>query len=209
MLPAWPFGPHPAIETDEFLSRLGRGEQRDRQPGCGRNGDGDEHEVSKISRLVAVPLQMKLQVKRDGSGGDHRRNFRPCVDAPPEPAQQEHRTRARSRHQQQLPRAANGAQIESEDQRNHHQQQCRNLRGGNIVALAAIAHREAAIEIIDDIRRTPVQLRADGGHVGGRECREHETAQVRREDIRIHQRPNVARLLINQFRVKHERSECC
>ena len=69
--------------------------------------------------------------------------------------------------------------------------------------LAAIARDEAAVEIIDDIRSAPVQLRAYRRHVRGGKRRQHEATQIGRKYIRIEQRHDVARLFVNQIRVEN------
>src|SRR4051794_8224589 len=79
------------------------------------------------------------------------------------------------------------------------------------MSLARAANDEPTIEVVDDIRCAPIQLRANGRHVGGGEGGNHETAQCRRKNRRIHQGLNVTSSLFcvarTQMRIEHKRSQ--
>ncbi len=52
-----------------------------------------------------------------------------------------------------------------------------HLRCRHIMPLGFGLLQEAAVEIVDQIARAPVELRGDGGHVGGGEGGDHQAAQ--------------------------------
>ena len=56
----------------------------------------------------------------------------------------------------------------------------------HVVLFAAFAHDKAAIEIIYKVRRAPIELRAYGGHECREKCRDHQTAQSRRQEVPQH-----------------------
>src|SRR5690349_21612899 len=75
------------------------------------------------------------------------------------------------------------------------------------MSIPRITFYKATIEIVDDVRRAPVELRSDRRHVCGRECRQHKTTQVCRKHIRIEQGLDVTGFLVDKIGVKNQRRE--
>src|SRR5690349_9414546 len=74
---------------------------------------------------------------------------------------------------------------------------------------ASLAYEEAAVEVVDDVRRSPVELRGDRRHVGGGKPGDDETAEIPGKDLLIHEDANVTRFGIFQVRVENDRGERC
>ena len=51
----------------------------------------------------------------------------------------------------------------------------------DVMSLSGVPDQEAPVEVVDEVGRAPVELRADGGHVGRGEGRQHQAAQAGRQ----------------------------
>src|SRR5438552_2239845 len=78
-------------------------------------------------------------------------------------------------------------------------------RRHDVVRLARIAAHEAAIEVVHEIARPPVELRGDRGHEGRRERGDHEPAERGREIVDHH--PDVAGLRVLEIGEQDQRGE--
>ena len=77
----------------------------------------------------------------------------------------------------------------------------------HVVPLARAPDEEAPVEVVHQVGRAPVELGADRGHVGRGEGRDHHPAQRHREDGRVDDRLDEARLLVREVGVEDEARE--
>src|ERR1700739_2657516 len=68
----------------------------------------------------------------------------------------------------------------------NHQKNNKELAGEYIMLLTGLALDETPIEIIDEVRRAPVQLRTYRRHESRQERGDHQTAERRRSKITQH-----------------------
>ncbi len=80
------------------------------------------------------------------------------------------------------------------DRRSEEQEYRGPTRNRDVVFLSRSSVEEPLVEIVDQIGRAPVELRADGGHIGRREAGHHEAAP--RSGQEIHERLHVSGLVI-------------
>src|SRR5204862_66678 len=81
------------------------------------------------------------------------------------------------------PGAADRLDAEGDGGGDDREQRRREPRRQDVVRLAGVAAHEAAIEVVDEVARAPVELGGDGRHEGRRERRDHEPAERRRQVV--------------------------
>src|SRR5262249_47412573 len=137
-IPSRSLRPNPAIKIFQLFFGLRARQESSRDPDNRRESDGDEHNVGKLPRVVAVPFEPQLKIQRTRCGRDHRRDFGPRIYSPPEPTQQQDRARSSSSDKQELPSASDRAEIKSHDKRDDHQRYGHDLRDDYIVTFSAV-----------------------------------------------------------------------
>src|SRR6266702_914741 len=175
-LPSTDVGADEAVEGIEGFAGFGGGEQGDGEPDYGgdyRGGQGGFGEDDGRGSMEGME-----PVERDGDGerAGHGRDFRPCVDAPPVPAQEIDGSGSGADFHDDLPAAGDGVQIDGDPGGGDDQQDGGESRDHYIVSVAGRGAKEAAIEVGDEVGGSPVELGGDGGHEGGEESGNGEAA---------------------------------
>ena len=110
------------------------------------------------------------------------------------------------------------SQHEDQRGRKHEQQNGGHAAGQNVMLLGLPSVDEAAVEIVHQVRRAPVEMRQDGGRIGGDQSAHHQAdpaggqefehrrkGDVVADQVRIEMRESL--LDVGQLRIDDERSE--
>ena len=158
---------------------------RDNQPDDRRNRGRDQRRLGENHGRVARERHLR-QRNRCDERGDHRGNLAPSIDAPPIPSQHQHAAGARAHAEQKLPRRLNRSDVRRSVAAQNHEQHDEKLADGHVMLFRSFANDKAPVKIVDEVRRAPVELRADGGHERRQKRRDHQPANCRRKKIAQH-----------------------
>ena len=160
--------PHETIEAVERLRVRGR-----REIGRGDPTDGcDEQNHRRLDRHAQ--LLRDEEPNRNDERAGHRRDLAPRIDAPPEPAQEVDESRSRADRHQQIEALLRGVENERHAGGGEHEQTSEHAADEHIVSFARLRTNEAPIEIVDDVRRAPVQVRRERRHICGEHAGNHD-----------------------------------
>src|SRR5258707_5538385 len=164
-----------AIERDEFFGGLGFAEE---SPGeaenCGDCG-GEERRLGSDDGTVAREFHVGENEGKNG-GADGGDDFAPGVDAPPIPAKDEHCAGACADAQDDGPSSGDRNELARNPSASKDEYDGKKFADVDVMLFGAGFDEEAAVEIIDEVRGTPIELSADSGHEGGEKCGDHEGA---------------------------------
>ena len=114
---------------------------------------------------------------RDENGTDHRADFRPGVDAPPVPSEQQHHRHACRQFDDVDPRPFDRLHLPGRQRRDDHEENHRHARGEHIVPRRLILPKEAFVHVRDEVRSAPAQVRVHRAHEGRQEGRHEQTPE--------------------------------
>ena len=154
--------------------------------------------------MVGASVQPLLLAHQQDDGNperaDHRHHLAPGVDAPPEPAQQ-------------VEQAGAGADLQDDVEvvlgRVHAGRPSRpstrnrptvaRRPATHVVLLGGVRPHEAPVEIVDQVRRAPVEVGQDGGGVGGDQPADHQPDQADGQEL---EHGRVGDVVAEQLRVE-------
>ena len=188
------------VEVGERWSDSGRVRRVTRSQRPGGAAGGDEHEPGEGVGVVGVEggegevgvevleeaddgeTEGGLEGERDGGGGGHGGDFRPGIDAPPEPAKHEDEAGPGAESEEELPGGGDGCSVglhvgggaggkEGDEDGGE-------AGGVDVVALGRVLDEETLVEIVDEVGGAEVEMGADGGHIGCGKAGEHEASEA-------------------------------
>ena len=176
--------PAPAVRADqpeELHQRLvvgGRSEQRHDDPNDGGDPDADH-------QLLVVGIAARggiAEIQRHQKGDDHGGDLAIGIDPPPEPAQNEDQSGAGADLQQDL-KAFQGIadQRPGDEDRQGHEYDGRQAPDGHQFFIRRLRLDETPVEVVDDIRRAPVEMGGNGRHEGRHQGGQYQAEQPCRQ----------------------------
>src|SRR6185437_10666145 len=150
-----------AVKRCERLLGFGTSDKCSDDPHDGRDRSGDNRRFRINYRIVADKLYMG---KPDGHGGsgDHGADFAPGINAPPVPSQDVNRAGAEADIQYQIPTLLNGSQLHGGVAGAKHQQHGEYTADEHVMFFRGVSYEESFVQIIHQVRTSPVELRAHG-----------------------------------------------
>ena len=177
-VPAWAGDFDLAIKGDESLAIGLRSEESGEDPGSGGDADLDDGDSGEVGVGEA---------EWDDEGGDeghgHGDDFGPSGDAPPEPAGDVDEAGAGADGEEDLEGLLGGGHEEAEDGGDAVEEDGGDAAGVDVVGFGFMGVDEAPIEIVNEVRGTPIEVGEDGGRIGGDEATDHEADEADGEEF--------------------------
>ena len=188
---------HLFIKADQVLLIHRRCEHRDRQPG----DRGNRNDVVKRDWEGDFSIETHIAVNEERNYGGH--DLAPGVDPPPVEAQDQYQSDSGSRLNQELPRPGDGMHDEGDEDRGDHQEKRRRAGDKDVMPVGSPGVQKALVEIVDQVRTSPVEQSCHRRHVGRQESGDQQPSQTGGQEITHRVDVSQPLLLGSQVRIQH------
>jgi len=171
-----------AVERDELFGGLGLGEESSGEPENSGDCGGEERRLCSDDGTVAGEFHVGENESKNG-GTDSGDDFAPGADAPPIPPEDEHCASAGADAEDDGPSSGNRNELAGDPSASKDEYNGKEFADVDVMLFGVVFDEEAAVEVIDEIRSAPIELRADGGHEGSEKRGDHEATERGRKKI--------------------------